>query len=80
MLILGILEFIPNKCVFDAEFLESEFDKSPEVETQVYRFLCATLQLEWLSSMISNGLLPMQRSQGQSLITGMYCTARTQGH
>lgn len=74
MLILGVLDGIPHKCVFDADFLESVLDKSVELETQIYRFLCATLQLEWLSTLISSGLLPMQRSQGQSLITGVYCT------
>ena len=72
MLILGVLDGIPHKCVFDADFLESILDKSVELETQIYRFLCATLQLEWLSTLISSGLLPMQRSQGQSLITGVY--------
>lgn len=73
VLILGVLDGIPHRCVFDADFLDSVLDKSVELETQIYRFLCATLQLEWLSTLISSGLLPMQRSQGQSLITGNYC-------
>lgn len=70
MLILGVLEYIPHRCMFDLDFLETELDVTPDLEANVYRFLCCTLQLEWLSSMISSGLLPMQRSQGQSLITG----------
>ena len=69
VLVLGVLDCFPHKCVCDKDFLEKELDQNIELETQVYKFLCSTLQLEWLSTMISAGLLPMQRSQGQSLIT-----------
>ena len=70
MLVLGVLDCIPHNCIFDQEFLETKFNKSIQLERQLFKFLSATLYLEWLSTMVSTGLLPMQRSQGQSLIIG----------
>ena len=70
VLILGILDCIPHRCICDQDFLENEFNQSLELESQISKFLCSALYLEWLSTMVSTALLPMQRSQGQSLITG----------
>ena len=53
-------------------FLSVSLGSGYELETQLFKFLSSTLYVEWLSTMVSTALLPMQRSQGQSLIIGKY--------
>jgi hypothetical protein len=69
VLTLGVLDCIPHKCIFDADFVENELNLSPELEKHTWNFMSSLLQLEWLTSMASNGLRPMQRTQGPSLVT-----------
>ena len=69
VMMLGVLDCIPHRCAFDADFLDSpEFANATEWETHIWKFQCSTLNLVWLTSMLSHGLKPMQRAQGQSLI------------
>ena len=69
VMMLGVLDCIPHRCIFDADFLDSsEFANATEWETHIWKFQCSTLTLVWLTSMLSHGLKPMQRAQGQSLI------------
>ena len=67
-----MLDCIPHRCIFDKDYIEDELNQNIELETQLFKFLSSTLYVEWLSTMVSTALLPMQRSQGQSLIIGKY--------
>jgi hypothetical protein len=68
VLILGVLDCIPNKCVFDLDLIEELKSTDGELQTCIWKFLSSILNMEWLSMMISYALLPMQKSQGQLLI------------
>jgi hypothetical protein len=68
VLILGVLDCIPNKCVFDLDLIEELNSTNGELETCIWKFLSSILNMEWLCLMISYALLPMQKSQGQLLI------------
>jgi len=69
VMMVGVLDHIPHRCAFDADFLESPtFASATEWETHIWRFQCATLTLEWLTFMLATGLKSMQRGQGQNLI------------
>eukprot|EP01035_Chromulina_nebulosa_P017426 gene17426-22978_t len=54
LLILGILDAIPNKCAFDSDL----FNKNEDLEVQIWKFLNSVIYLEWLTLMLSYTLKP----------------------
>lgn len=67
--ILGILDYIPNKCIFDPSY-QSELEiKHKDIEYNIWAFIVQTLFLEWLSNLLSHSLRTIQRTQVPSLIS-----------
>jgi hypothetical protein len=67
VLILGVLDCIPDRCVIDPE-LYKDMEIDSELEMYTYRFLSSILMIEWLSMMLSHTLRNVQRISGSSAV------------
>ena len=63
--ILGVLDSVPHRCVFD-ELLKSSMHV--DVEKHLWEFQCSTLYMEWLTSVLLVCLKSIPRSQGLGVI------------
>jgi hypothetical protein len=67
--ILGILDYIPNECIFDPSYRAKIQLKHRDIEYNIWAFLVQNLLLEWLSTLLSHSLRTMQKTQVPSLIS-----------
>jgi hypothetical protein len=68
VLILGVLDSIPHRCVIDPYFFDEIKANSNELELAVSAFLTSILMLEWLCIMLSNALRSIKAQSGSSAI------------
>ena len=68
VLIIGVLDCIPDKTVIDAELYQEIEKNHNELEANTYKFLCSILTIEWLSMMLSHALRNIQRHAGSTAV------------